>query len=450
MTNSPPKTPARGSSSEKGETAQSSRRRFAKRSVDAPFFSLDLELPPGPLPPPEIGADPVRRYAYKKAWARLIFSVVDAVGHSLFRGRRERPAQIRRVLLMRPDHLGDVVFSLPAIGVIRERLPDAHIDLLISPEAMPLLQNEKGPAFGVHLLPFSASWLRRPQKSRIGWGSICKLAWVLLRRRWEIGGAYDLAIDLRGDFQLIIAARIAGVRYLAGRELTGFGFWLDAKGHEEPGRHQVEGNFRLLERAGFGPVAVSNPRLSVSSPEKNQAKMFLQSHGVNTSRILIGIHPGAGAPTKKWGAMKFAGLIDRIVKEIPAQVLLLGGPSDKEDASMVAQSVNVAMLGKNIFNLAGKLPDLRAFMAVAGECALFVGNDSGPAHIAAAMGVPLVCTFSGTNRPAEWGPRGDKVVLVRKRVDCEECGLTFCDHHTCMAELDVDAVYQAVKKCVLA
>ncbi|MDA0999456.1 MAG: glycosyltransferase family 9 protein, partial [bacterium] len=140
----------------------------------------------------------------------------------------------------------------------------------------------------------------------------------------------------------------------------------------------------------------------------------------------------------------------RIVREFPAQVILMGGPSDQEDAQMVARRTTVAMLGKNLFDLTGKFPDLRTFMAMASECALFVGNDSGPGHIAAALGVPFVCTFSGTNHPAEWGPRGERVVLIRKKIDCEGCGLTLCDHHSCMAGLDADPVYQAVKKCVLA
>ncbi|MDA1001596.1 MAG: hypothetical protein O2807_13910, partial [bacterium] len=304
MTNSPPKKLPRGPSPDRKGS-------FDTHSLDAPKFSLDLDLPRAPLPPPEVEDEvPVQRYAYKRAWARLIFSALDAVGHLLFRRKRTRPAEIRRVLLMRPDHLGDVVFSLPAVRALRERLPDAHIDFLLAPEAMPLLQDEEGAARGVNLLPFSAAWLRRSQKRRVGWGSTCALAWMLLRRRWELGGAYDIAIDLRGDFQLILAARIAGVRYLVGRELTGFGFWLDAKGHEETGRHQVEGNLGLRERAGFGPMATANPQLAVSSAERNRAKISLQSHGVDTSRILIGIHPGAGAPTKKWGAARFAGLID--------------------------------------------------------------------------------------------------------------------------------------------
>ncbi|MBI3026361.1 MAG: glycosyltransferase family 9 protein, partial [Candidatus Tectomicrobia bacterium] len=103
---------------------------------------------------------------------------------------------------------------------------------------------------------------------------------------------------------------------------------------------------------------------------------------------------------------------------------------------------------RRVADLCGALPTLRAFMGVARACHLFVGNDSGPSHIAAALGVPVLCLFSGTNDPAEWGPRGGAVVILRRRIECEGCGLAECGHHSCMVQLDVEAVFQAVRRCV--
>ena len=162
--------------------------------------------------------------------------------------------------------------------------------------------------------------------------------------------------------------------------------------------------------------------------------------------LVVGVHPGAGQPTKRWGAEKFARLIERLTTAFGAWVVVLGGPADRPVAEAVLSEIGNEAAKARVVDLCGRLGDLRGFMGVAQACSLFVGNDSGPGHIAAALGVPLVGVFSGTNDPAEWGPRGAAVVIVRKRMDCEGCGLTFCDHHSCMVELDVETVFQAVRR----
>jgi len=329
-----------------------------------------------------------------------------------------------------------------------EQVRRARIDLLIGPWARPLFSADPQDWPGVEFLIFSAPWLVRPKRVRLGVGAVLSLAGLLRRRAREIGGPYDLAVDLRGDFQLILAARLAGVRYLVGRGITGLGFWLDAEGGEVRGRHQVEGNLALLEEAGFGPQKTINPEIRLSKDEVDQGRALLRAHGLDPSRLLVGVHPGAGLPTKRWRAEKFSRLIDRVASELPARVLLVGGPDDRPVADAVLAGLRGPRTAGRVVDLCGKLPHLRAFMSVAKACHLFVGNDSGPGHIAAALGVPVICVFSGTNDPAEWGPRGAAVLVMRKRIECEGCGLATCDHHSCMAQLDVEAVYQAVRRCV--
>lgn len=415
-----------------------------------PFEGL-LDLP-GRLPPPEgpppAGREekPPRPYAYREPWVRRAVGLVDAVGERLLARRRERPAGIRRVLLLRPDHLGDVIFALPAIEALRRALPEARIDLLVGPWSRPLFP--PGAGEGMEFLFFDAPWLARPPRARLGLRGALSLARRLRQRAREIGGAYDLAVDLRGDFRLILAARLAGVRYLAGRGITGLGFLLDAEGREVPGRHQVEGNLALLEAAGFGPLETVNPSIALSGEEVEAGRAVLRAHGAANAKLVVGVHPGAGTATKRWAPEKFATLITRIAAELPARVLLLGGPGDRPAADAVLAAMGEARSSRRVADLCGALPTLRAFMGVARACHLFVGNDSGPSHIAAALGVPVLCLFSGTNDPAEWGPRGGAVVILRRRIECEGCGLAECGHHSCMVQLDVEAVFQAVRRCV--
>lgn len=410
------------------------------------MLSLPERLPPpGPPAPPAPEGKPPRPYAYRKPWMRSLARWVDAAGERLLSRKRERPVDIRRVLLLRPDHLGDVIFALPAVEAVRRALPEARVDLLIGPWARALF-----PEAGLErleLLPFDAPWLARPARGKFGLGGVLALA-RLLRRRARKEGPYDLAIDLRGDLRLVLAARLAGVRYLAGRGITGLGFLLDAEGREAPGRHQVEGNLALLEAAGLGPQETVNPALALSPEEIEAGREVLRAHGVANAKLVVGVHPGAGTATKRWAPGKFAALIARIVSELPARVILLGGPDDRPAADAVLEALGEARSSRRLADLCGKLPGLRAFMGVARGCHLFVGNDSGPAHIAAALGVPVLCLFSGTNEPSEWGPRGAAAVVLRRRVECEGCGLAECDHHSCMAQLDVEAVFQAVRRCV--
>ncbi len=398
-----------------------------------------------PLPP---APEPRRRYAYRSPRARLAVRALDAAGGALFRARRARPEKMARALVMRPDHLGDVLFSLPALHALRERLPEARIDFLVGPWALPLLSADPKKPLGLEPLVFTCPWLKRPKGERVSPGGILSLARLLRRRAREIGGPYDLAIDLRGDFQLILAARLAGARYLVGRGITGLGFWLDREGEEVDGRHQVEGNLGLIEAAGFGSQRTENPKLWLSKEELEAGRSVLRSNGVAASDVLIGVHPGAGLPTKRWGAEKFARLIGMMTAALRARVVLLGGPDDRQVTGEVMAGLGQARNRGRVLDLCAQLPDLRTFMAVARNCALFVGNDSGPAHIAAALGVPLICLFSGTNEPAEWGPRGRSVMVIRKRIECEGCGLSYCDHHSCMVQLDVETVYRAVRRCV--
>ncbi|MFP6871654.1 MAG: glycosyltransferase family 9 protein [Nitrospinota bacterium] len=415
---------------------------------------LTIEL--GRIEPPEAPRaapsaqqkSPPRQYAYRSRWAVRLFRLLDGLGAALLARERDRPKVIERVIVLRPDHIGDVLFSLPALRALRNELPDARIDLLIGPWARPLLPDDSKNLYGIELIEFSAPWLERPKKDRFGLMAALGLARLLRRRAHELGGAYDLAVDLRGDFQSILAARLAGARYLAGSGRTGLGFFLDVELEEMRGRHQVERNLALIESAGFGYQETTNPELELTRDEIEQGRALLRTHGVDGSRIVIGIHAGAGNPTKIWGVDKFAGLIRRIITNMPSQVVIFGGPDDRS----VTDDVMIALKGLRtegrVVDLCDKLPGLRSFMMAARHCTLFVGNDSGPGHIAAALGVPVISVFSGTNDPAEWGPRGSSVVIVRKRIECEVCGLTFCDHHSGMAGLDSDIVYEALRRCV--
>ncbi len=383
-----------------------------------------------------------RSYHYKRFPARWAFRAVDLLGETFFRKTRERPQAIRRVLLMRPDHIGDVVCTLPAIHALRASLPEAQIDLLIRSSARSLFWNMDEELGGVDFLVFNASWRDRPKRKKFGFLSMNRLRRLLRLRAEEIGGSYDLAVDLAGDFQSIVAARLAGVRYLVGRGIRGFGFGLDVEAEEFPKRHQVEFNLDMLEHAGLGPFETKNPALTLSEEELAEGRACIASLTEDTSGSFIGIHPGAGGRERIWSPKLYGELISRVVSTLPARVLLLGGPDDRQVVDETLKSMKGVRVRGTIIDMCEKVQHLRSLMGVMKACRLFIGNDSGPTHIAAALGLPVICIFQGPAEPSVWGPRGPNVLVLRKSPS------SIGDTHKDKENQELERVYEAVKRCV--
>ena len=150
------------------------------------------------------------------------------------------------------------------------------------------------------------------------------------------------------------------------------------------------------------------------------------------------LHPGARYWFKSWPAERFAALADRLVAAYGCRVLI--GGSEQERAA-VAGLVKTAR--SNPINLAGRA-DLLTFAAIVRRCAVFVGNDNGAMHIAAAVGTPVVGLF-GPSNPREWGPRGDRIAVLYKGLDCRQCFHPTCERGeaNCMRQISVDEVFEA-------
>lgn len=383
-----------------------------------------------------------RNYHYKRFPARWAFRAVDLLGETFFRKTRERPQAIRRVLLVRPDHIGDVICTLPAIHAIRDSLPDTQIDLLIRSSARSLFREFDEELSGVDFLVFNASWRDRPKRKKFGFRSLRRLRRLLRMRAEEIDGPYDLAVDFAGDFQSIIAARLAGVRYLVGRGIRGFGFALDVEAEEFPNRHQVEFNLDMLEYAGLGPFETKNPALTLSEEELAEGRACIDSLTEDPTGSFIGIHPGAGVRERIWSPKLYGELISRVVSTLPVRVLLLGGPDDRQVVDETLKSMKGVRVRGTIIDMCEKVQHLRSLMGVMKACRLFIGNDSGPSHIAAALGLPVICIFQGPAEPSVWGPRGPNVLVLRKSPT------SVGDTHKDKENQELERVYEAVKRCV--
>lgn len=399
-----------------------------------------------PLPEPV----PVRTYRYSRLRWRVMVRLIDAFGSlvmGLIRGLRPVPAtdSIRRILIVQLDHLGDAVLTTTMLPSLKSAWPDAELHVLASVanaevfRASPHIDD-------VHVA--DRNWFER----RSGCWSMLTAAWRLGRRMRS--GRYDLGIDVRGDILSIFLMVLAGIRIRAGWAMGGGGFWLTHVGQWQPGRHEVLSRLELLRALGIEPPEAHGvrPRLSIGRVDRAHADRHLSrlwtphqwlqacvrgempGRGkIALSLPLAVIHPVAGTQAKRWPIAYWRRLIDGL-RHSGFFVVIIGSGDDRPLNDMIRRQPGV-------IDLTGELP-LTSTLALLERADLFIGVDSGPAHLAAVTGTPSVVLFSGTNKPAQWRPWSPAVLGLRHRVSCSPCHQKLCPlaGHPCMTGLSPERV----------
>ena len=376
------------------------------------------------------------RYAFRKAWMRAAARLFDAVGAGLAGLRQIRPpsasAAPRRVLLLRLDHLGDGLFVGPALAALRAGLPDAELVLLCGPWG-PALFGRDAPVNAVEVR--EVPWFARPRRR----GGV--RAWLEILR-WIRRQRFDAAIDFRGDIRHLAWLALARIPVRLGYARTGGGFWLT---HRVPYRdaHEVERNLDLV--GALTPQAVAGPLLpvSVDTEARRAADALLAEAGSSADRPAVIFHLTAGYPSKCWEPESLAQAIDLVHESGLGPILVIGTAAE---APVIAAIVARARHAPSV--LAGRttLPQL---VALLGRARGFVGHDSGPAHLAVAVGVPCVLLYSGVNALRSWGPWGGRTQVLHRDVECSPCGLAVCNrNHECMRDIAPQAVVAALRRLV--
>jgi len=164
------------------------------------------------------------------------------------------------------------------------------------------------------------------------------------------------------------------------------------------------------------------------------------------ARRRVCVHTGAGAENKQWPAKSFAGLIDLLIGDADVNVVLVGGP---DELPIVAETLRHARRAGSVYSLVGKT-GLRDLARVLRACDLYVGNDSGPKHMAASLGVPTIGVHAGSVDTVEWGPLGPLAVAIRRDVTCSPCYIARAsDCHrglACLHGIQVSDVYRACRR----
>jgi ADP-heptose:LPS heptosyltransferase/GT2 family glycosyltransferase len=331
---------------------------------------------------------PARAYVYRSALRRALVRTVDSIGYALRKSRSgEPPASVARILVVKLDHLGDLILALPAIEALRAAYPHAEIDAVIAPGGEPLLAS--APVTRIETL--AAPWL---DGGRVPWRTVRRVARRLRERR------YDLAVDLRGDPVAILIARRAA-RFAVGIGNAGLGFLLDrVHPGPRPGLHQAEMLREVAALAGAPTAGRARPRLRPTDEERARAADLLSGLPGRP----IAFHLGAGDRRKIWPPENYADVAAELAEKGHPPVVIGGA----EDRAYVDRFL--ARLGSAL-DLSGKL-GLGESLAVLERCAALIGNDASPGHMAAAVGTPVVIVYAPINDPARWRPAGDEVEVV--------------------------------------
>lgn len=357
------------------------------------------------------------------ARARLRNVLVDLLGRVAGRARRRRPpARLRRVLIIRPDHMGDFLFATPALEQWAEQAGrDIHTTLAVGPWNAELAAH--GPAVDrIITVPF-------PGFTRAGRQSLLAPYRLLLRlgREWRAEG-FDMAIILRFDHWWAgLLTLFAGIPIRLGYDTYPLRACLTHPVPYTGEAHEVERNMALIQNAlqlaGRTPIAApgSRPALiyHITDAEREGLRAKLLEMGIPPRRPMAVIHPTAGAPVKEWPAEYFARVGDELTRRHGASVVISGGPDDVSEAWRVA-----ALMREEARVMAGRttLPELAVLLA---EADLVIGADSGPLHLAVAVGTPTL-HLHGPADPALFGPWSSEPSRHRVIMSAYHCAP--CNH----------------------
>lgn len=327
--------------------------------------------------------------------------------------------------------IGDSVMSLAALREVRRLFPEHHLTLLVRDWVAGVFENQ---GLVDEILPLGGT------SSRLR---------SLLRVVGKIRD-FDSALLFQNAFQAALVTRLAGIPERIGYRTDGRALLLTRRARpriKRLNRHQIYYYLDLLYQTGLSSQDYLNdpdfkPDIHLTPTEDGirQAKQLLHSVGIANGQPTILINPGAFyGSAKRWFTDRYAALAQRLIEEDQAQVILVGSEGEKQ----IAQEIQ-SFTPYPLKTLAGQT-DLSTLMGLLSQCDLFLTNDSGPMHLAAALDTPQIALLGSTDEVAT-GPWSSKAQVIHKHVECSPCLLRECPIDLrCFSRIEVDEVYESAR-----
>ena len=343
------------------------------------------------------------------------------------------------ILIVKLSAIGDVLHTLPAANSLRAHFPDARLTWLVEEAAAPLVVGHA--ALDRVLVSRRKTWISQIRTGSPG--PALRAARDFIRQLRDT--RYDIILDFQG---LLKSGLLLGLA--RGDRKIGFGKGMQHQEHSylflnerlpaiSMEIHALDRNLRMLEPLGIQTSDITY-HLPVSDQDRDAMRKRVQTGADDPAGRIAAINPMAKWNTKLWNTEKFARLADMMVKR-GYRIFLTGDRNDRAENDRIC-----AAMTHPAVNLAGRtsLLELAALYELAD---LVISTDTGPMHLAAAVGTPVVALF-GPTAPWRTGPYGDNNRVVRLALECSPCYQRTCDSRRCMREINVDAVLAAVDELV--
>jgi lipopolysaccharide heptosyltransferase II len=336
-------------------------------------------------------------------------------------------SDVQRLLFVKPSSLGDIIHALPVLDALRRHFTRARITWLVKREWAELVERVEGVDEIVTVEPGLYGWL----------GAVPRLR----------ASGFDLAIDLQGLFRSGAMAWLSGaIRRIGFANAREGSSWFYTLRVPVPTTeiHAVDRYLLITDAMGISRKAEPAFRFRLSSSDDQRVDELLSRRGVKGGSRWVAMNVSARWPTKRWPIRSFAGLIDHLAAAGIGPVVLVGAPGDggaADDVSRLASRPPVSLVGQTGIGL---LP------ALLRKASVLVTNDSGPMHVAAAVGTPVVAMFGPTS-PTRTGPYGTSHHVLRTGIPCSPCFSRRCTNVNrleCLTAIAVTEVFNAVQQAV--
>jgi len=335
------------------------------------------------------------------------------------------------ILIVRTDRIGDVILTTPAVVALRQAYPKACITIMVTPATREIVDGN----------PNLDEVIVYEQKgAHKGFSGYWKFIAELRERK------FDLAIIYHTKKRFNLICFLAGIPNRVGFQNNKFGFLLTHKIKDTRplgDKHEYEYCLEVLKHLGVDARA-RELFFPLHQDSEIWVENFLRQNDLRgrDSQKLIAVHPGASCISKRWLPERFAELIEKLFWHYDAQIILVGGPETKSISDAIKSKVKASILDVTGQTTVSQLASLLK------RCHLLISNDSGPVHVAVAVGTPVISIF-GRNQaglsPTRWRPLGPKDIVLHREVGCEVCLAHNCQiEFKCLWAITADDVLEAV------
>ncbi len=332
---------------------------------------------------------------------------------------------MRRILIIEPNWLGDILFTTPAIRALREKNTEAFIACMVHPRCAQLLEDNPGIN---EIILFDEKSLNR--------SILSKIIFIKKLRRYR----FDTVISFQRSMTRMLIAYLSGISRRAGY-YTKKRSWLltDKVSLKDPNVHRVEYFLDIIRALGID-TDKRDYQFNIPEDIAEKTDNILQDAGIGIDDKLIVLNPGGNWPPKRWPKENYAKACKELDRLYRKKIVLTGALKDKELAEEI-----IRLSSTRAINMCGRTT-LKELAAIMRRASLVIANDSGPMHIAVSQKAPTIAIFGPTSKEIT-GPYGEsgRYIVLQKQTGCEIPCYAECEDYRCMDAVKVDDVIQAAK-----